>query len=239
VAESLLLGALCLVAASVQGFLGFGYGIVAMSTLTLFRGLEEASGVVNLTATLLSLSMLWSEHPRVLWRLVVRIAPSLLVGIALGLTALASLDRSLMVRLLGATVVAVAAWNLLSPRLSRRDSRPLDVAAGLVAGLLSGAFNTAGPPLVAHLYRRPEAPLDLVVTLQAIFLVSCIGRATMATAQGLIDAQIALQSLQAAPFVVTGALLGVAAARRTEAERFRRVAWFAFGALGVALLLSA
>jgi uncharacterized membrane protein YfcA len=237
--DLVFLCAVLLVAALVQGFLGFGFGIIAMSALTLSSDLVHASGIVNLTGILLAVAMLWREGRQVLWPLVLRIALPMMLGLFVGLFALQELDRATLVRLLGVTTVGIAIWNLASPTLRRRESLPLDIGVGMAAGLLSGAFNTGGPPLVLHLYRRPEAPIRLVVTLQAIFLTSGLMRGAMASAQGLIDSAIGFESLVAAPFVAAGALLGARAARRTDPLRFRRAAWLVLGALGTVLLVTA
>jgi uncharacterized membrane protein YfcA len=233
----LALTALVFGAGAVQGFLGFGYGLVVMSVMTLSRDLVHATAFVNLTALGLSLSMVWSEPRRVIWPLLLRILPAMFAGMAIGLVALREVERDVMVPLLGVLIVATAAWNLAQPRLHRQESWLLDLAFGGAAGVLSGAFNTGGPPLVVHLYRRPEPPLSLVVTLQAIFIGSGLGRVVMAGTQGLMPASSAWLALAALPAVVAGTLVGMAAARRTRPERFRRVAWLALGGLGVVLIV--
>jgi len=115
----------------------------------------------------------------------------------------------------------------------------LDLAFGGVAGVFSGAFNTGGPALVVHLYRRPESPMALVVTLQAIFIGSGVARGTMAGVQGLLPREAVLGALCALPCVIAGTLMGLWLSRRTKPERFRQAAWMALGVLGVVLLIGA
>ena len=225
-------------AAAVQGFFGFGYGIITMGVLTVQADLVHASGFVNLTALLLSIAMVVREHPRVLWPLVARVVPAMSVGIAVGLAALSGLPRDLLVGTLAVTIIAIAGWNVFGRPMPPRVSAPLDVGVGFVAGLFSGAFQTGGPPLVIHLYRRPEPPIALVVTLQMIFIASGVVRALLAGSQGLLLRSTAVEAAFAAPFVVAGTLVGLALSRRADPERFRRAAWLALGALGVALLAS-
>jgi uncharacterized membrane protein YfcA len=228
---------LVLVASAVQGFLGFGYGVIVMSVMTLSSDLVHATAFVNLSSLALSLAMVSREYRRILWKAVLWILPAMAAGIGVGLVALRRVDRELMVPLLGMLIVAIAIWNIVAPTLRRRDSRLLDLAFGGVAGVLSGAFNTGGPPLVVHLYRRPEAPITLVITLQAIFVGNGIVRAVMATAQDLMPLDAALQALYSLPVVVAGTLVGMAAANRTQPARFRRAAWLGLGCLGAALVL--
>ncbi|MDX1648839.1 MAG: sulfite exporter TauE/SafE family protein [Myxococcota bacterium] len=232
-----LLVAILAVAAVVQGFLGFGFGIVAMSGLTLSHDLLHAAGVVNLAGILVSSTVLWRLRAHVLWRPALRMLPAIVVGVAVGVTALRALDREVMVRVLGATIVVISGWNLWTPRLRRDESARADVALGLLGGLLAGAFNTGGPPLVAHLYRRPDPPDAVKATIQVLFLSMSTLRAPMAAAQGLLSGAMLRDALLAAVFVVAGILLGIRLAQRLHPDHARRAAWLGLGALGLALLL--
>jgi hypothetical protein len=227
-----------LLGALVQGFLGFGYGIVAMSGLTLAGDLVHAAGVVNLTDLLLTGSLALRMRKVVLWRVVGRVLPGALLGVLIGVTALGSLDREWMVRALGASIVAVALWNVTAPSLRTHEAPLWDGGVGLLAGLLSGAFNTGGPPLVAHLYRRREDPVALKATIQAAFLAMSLTRLPTAAAQGLVGQAVWRDALLAAPLVLVGAWCGTTLAGRVPAERMRSGAWAALGTLGVALLVS-
>lgn len=237
VADAALVVAILGVAAVVQGFLGFGFGIVAMSGLTLSHDLLHAAGVVNLAGMLVTSTVLWRLRAHVLWRPALRMLPAIVVGVVIGVTVLRALHGELMVRVLGGTIVAISAWNLWSPRLRHEESASADVVLGLLGGVLAGAFNTGGPPLVAHLYRRPDPPDAVKATIQVLFLAMSACRAPVATAQGLMTRAIVHDALLAAAVVVGGILLGIRLSRRLHADHFRRVSWLALGALGLALLV--
>jgi uncharacterized membrane protein YfcA len=144
-----------------------------------------------------------------------------------------------MVRALGVTVVLISAFNLLAPALRAPASRAADLAAGFVGGLLGGAFNTGGPPLVAHLYARHEPPDVTKGTIQALFLSISLTRLPVAMAQGLMAPVVWRDAALAAPFVIGGFFVGLVLGRRLGAEHFRRVSWIGLGTLGLALLASA
>ena len=232
------LAGIVFVASAVQAFFGFGFGIIVMGVLTLSWDLVHASAFANVTSLLMCGTMLVREHPRVLWGVVARTLPAMGVGIAVGLVALSELPRELIVGALAATITGIATWNVISPSLATRVSAPLDVTVGFLAGLTTGAFQVGGPPLVVHLYRRPEAPLTLVVTLQAIFVGSALMRGVLAGSQGLLAREHIEQALVMLPVIVVGTLLGLAVSKRTDPTRFRRAAWVALGILGATLFAS-
>ncbi len=234
----LLLALVVAVAAALQGFLGFGFGILAMSGLALTQDVVHASGVVNLAGLLSTSAGVFRLRHAVIWPVVRRILPSLIAGVVLGVTALRSLDGELLLRLLGISIVAIAAWNLWTPRLATSDSRSVDLAVGLFSGTLGGAFNTGGPPLIAHLYRRPDSPDALRATLQTLFIAIGCTRIVAAAAQGLFTREVLRDSAIAVPAVGIGLLIGLALGRRVSPARFRRASWAALGALGMVLVFS-
>jgi uncharacterized membrane protein YfcA len=231
--------AILLAAALIQGFFGFGFGIVAMSGLTLTQDLVHAAGVVNITGILSISWVAFQLRQHLLRRLALRMLPPMLVGVLVGVTALRHIERDLMVSILGVSVLGISVWNLARPHLRPNESPRLDRAVALLGGLLGGAFNTGGPPIIIHLYRRPENPEALKATILWLFLAISLSRLPMAAAQGLIDESIWADAALAAPAVVAGVVIGVALARRIHPDRFRRACWIALGLLGIVLLVGA
>jgi uncharacterized membrane protein YfcA len=224
--------------ALIQGFLGFGFAIVAMAGLTLSRDLLHAAGVVNLTGILVAASVLTALRREVLWRPALRMIPGVLVGVVLGVSALGALDREFMVRTLGVTIIAISLWNLRTPPPQRGEAPIWDGVTGLLGGLLGGAFNTGGPAIVAHLYRRPDPPPAIKATNQLIFLTMGLARLPTATAQGQMTSSLWIEAAVMTPLLVAGLLIGIWLGRRVSPGQFRRVSWLALGAMGGALIFS-
>jgi uncharacterized membrane protein YfcA len=224
--------------ALIQGFLGFGFAIVAMAGLTLSRDLLHAAGVVNLTGILAAASVLIALRREVLWRPALRMIPGVLVGVVLGVSALGALDRDFMVRTLGVTIIAISLWNLRTPTPRAGEAPIWDGFAGLLGGLLGGAFNTGGPAIVAHLYRRPDSPQAVKATNQLIFLTMGLARLPTATAQGQMTSSIWIEAAIMVPILMAGLLLGIRLGRRVSPTQFRRVSWLALAAMGAALVFS-
>lgn len=237
--ELLLAISVLAAAAAVQGFLGFGFGMAAMTGLTFTHDIVHASGVVNLTGGVLTSMMVWQLRDHVDWRTVRRIVPSLLCGVALGVFALGNVDREWMVRILGATIVGISLWNLAAPSLQEHASLTADLAAGFLGGVLGGAFNTGGPPLIAHLYRREAEPIALKATIQCMFLGISFSRAPIAAASGLMGGGVWRDALIALPLALVALWAGHSLSHRLSPERFRRIAWIGLGVLGALLFLRA
>ena len=227
------------VGATLQSFLGFGYGIVAMGVLAVTVGIVHASGVVNITAFIQVGWVAWALRQQIRWHYVVRLLPGMVVGLGLGLLTLKNADPTLLIRALGVTIVGIAIFNLATRQRHGEGSPFWDFVVGFSSGAIGGAFNTGGPPIVAYLYQRADPPEALKATVQMTFLSFTILRLISASAVGLIDGAIVRTALLAAPVVLAGAVTGLALARRVSADRFRTLSWIALGLMGAALAIRA
>ena len=133
--DALLSLAILLVAALVQGFFGFGFGILAMGGLTLSQDLIHASGLVNITAVVVMVWLTFQLRHHILRRLTFRMLAPVLLGVFLGVIALGRVERDLMVSILGATIVARHAGEMIS-----------EITLAMVAGLgLAKVFEVIHP----------------------------------------------------------------------------------------------
>ncbi len=233
--DALATSLIVLFASFIAGFFGFGFGIVATAGLSLSMDLVHAANVVNIASPFVTASLFWQLRAHVAWRSVRRIAPWLVAGVFAGVFALATIDGSLLVRILGVFVVAVSLWNLSAKPLRVPESTAGDAIAGGLSGLFGGAFNSGGPPLIAYVYSRPGTPEELKATLQALFLCSTFARMAIASAQGVMTAGVLWEAALATPFAICGQYAGNMLSARLSGERFRRAAWLGLLALGLVL----
>jgi len=222
----------------VNGFLGFGAGILAMAFMTLSHDVLHAAGLVNVAGLFATTVMAWMLRKHICWREVRAMLPTGLLGVFVGVYLLGSIDGEAMTRVLGATVILIALVYLFKSTPPRIHGRGWGASAGFVGGMLQGAMNVGGPPVVAYVYGRPDPPDVAKATTQCIFLAFGTARALSAYSQGMLTEAIAWDFLAAAPASVVGLVVGMRLSQRLSPERFRRVAWVAFGLLGACLMLT-
>jgi uncharacterized membrane protein YfcA len=224
-------------AALVEGFLGFGFGIVAMGLLTLTKNVLFATALVNIMAFCVALSILWPLRRKVKWRLIGPLLVFGLAGMFAGVEIVTSFNPLIMRRVLGVTIVIFAAWSFMDTRQGHL-ARWWSIPAGLASGVLHGAFNTGGPPLIAYIYRHPFSPDHLKGTIQLLFVLLNLSRIPVLYSKGLFTDQILICDAIALPFVVPMTWLGIKLARKISAQRFRKMAWTAFAVMGLWLAIA-
>jgi len=149
---------------------GFGDALIAMPLLAMTVGMQIATPLVALIASTIAMTILlrsWrSVNVESAWRLVV----SSLVGIPIGLVFLKGTYEGIITTLLALLIVSFSLYNLLKPKLlALADDKPA-YAFGLLAGILGGAYNTNGPPVVIYGTLRRWPAESFRATLQGYFL---------------------------------------------------------------------
>jgi uncharacterized membrane protein YfcA len=225
-------------AALAQGFLGFGYGILAVGGLSLLQDLEWSASVVNVTGLVTTTGLVLALARHADWRLVLRLAPGIGIGIVAGVYLLGSLDTRPLKLMLGVSITAIAAWNLSTWRPTGHPPAWYDGPVSLVSGVFTGLFNMGAPPLIAHVYRRDETPDALRATVQLTLLISVVVRLGTAFGNGMLTTDVWRASAIGVIASVFGAALGLFLGRRISAARFQRATWCALALFGVGIAFS-
>lgn len=229
--------ALLFCATLVHAALGFGTALVAMPPAVLLLGLERAIPLVGLVVVVtitVQLARRWREVDlHAAWRLVLASA----LGIPCGLVLLEIAPERLVRALLGAALVGYSLWQLLRPALPLIERNALVYPFGFLAGVLGGAFNTNGPPVVLYGALRQWAPDAFRATLQGYFLPTAVLICAGHAAAGLWTAEVFVLFGLALPGVLAANWLGPRIAARIPAERFTRLLYGVLLVLGVLLFL--
>ena len=226
------------VAALVQGMVGFGGALIAMPLLTGLLGIKVAApafalaGMVNGTLNTLR----WREHVTI--RDVIPITIPALLSIPIGVWLLTRVDAETVTRVLGAVLIAYAVYGLVGRTLPVLVHRGWAVVVGVASGILSGAFNTGGPPVVAYADAQRWAPDRFRGNLQLYFLVTGL----LVVISHIVAGNYARDVLQVAaitlPALLLGRWVGVRLVDVLSPVAFRRAVMVLLLLLGAQLLVT-
>ena len=143
-------------ASVVQGVAGFGFGIVTISMIPLVLGFRDSISLMTLLMVAVSIMMFFRTRREFNWKDCKNIIPGLVLGVPIGVYIVVVVDEALILKIFGVINIIIGLHYLLYNR--RKGKAIPEVFAfpvGLSGGLLAGAFNMGGPPLIAYLYSRP------------------------------------------------------------------------------------
>lgn len=212
--------AIMFVSSLVRGLSGFGNALVAMPLLALVIPVPVATPVVALTATLMAAVMLvksWREVDfKSVWQLILPAS----LGTPLGLWFLKGAHEAVVQITLAAVIGAFSVYSLFNPHSRHIRGGLSTAAAGLSAGVLGGAYNTNGPPIVIYGALRGWPPERFKATLQGFFLPAGVVIIAGHWLAGLWTSDTLKYTLLSIPTVAVGLAASYLLAPRIPRERF-------------------
>lgn len=161
-------------AAFTQSLVGFGLGLISMALLPGIIGLRVASPLMAVVGIVIECITLARFRQDFNLRSVGRLIMASVVGVPFGIFLLRNVDEHLILRLLGAVILGYALYGLFNFRLPEIQHPRWAYGFGFLAGILSGAYNTSGPPIVIYGSCRHWPPAEFKSNLQGFFLVNSI-----------------------------------------------------------------
>jgi uncharacterized protein len=154
----------------IRSAVGFGDALIAMPLLAMALGMQTATPLVAFAASTIAITILiknWrSVDIRSAWRLILLS----LIGIPFGLALLRVAPEYMVKAILGVLLILYGLYSLITPNLPVIRNEKLAYIFGFVAGVLGGAYNTNGPPIVMYGLLRRWPPENFRATLQCYFL---------------------------------------------------------------------
>lgn len=189
-----------------QAVSGFGFAVVAVPLLAFF--VDTSAAVVGITAqsTLLTIGAAYRYRLDVDWKTTTRFSIAAVLGMPLGLLALASLESSTLALVVACAVMVFATLTLLSVKFGSHPR--YTYGAGLTGGAFLTSIGMNGPPFIFALQGLNFAPLRMRATLQASFAIqdvlAMIGFAIIAQ----VSAQTGVIVLGGIPGLILGWTVG-------------------------------
>ena len=235
--EPLLLFLVALLAAFTQSLTGFGSALVSMAVLPGLIGIRTAAPLVALITVTIDGVLLARYRQALNLRAIWRLVAALVLGVPLGILVLRRVEERFVLAILGAVIAGYALYALLSPRLPRLEHPAWAYGFGFLAGVLGGAYNTSGPPVVIFGNCQRWPPSEFKGNLQGFFLVNdLLVIAGHALSQNLTPL-VLRDYLIVLPALIVGLFIGGRLDRRLDPALFRKVVLVLLVVMGLRLLL--
>ncbi len=143
-----------------------------MSVMPFFMGVKQAA-VLSTTFSLLATIATFVRHVRdYKWRQGATFVAMVCVGVPLGVYFLERSSERLLIKALGALMLAYALREFLLRHRTQKFPAMWTMPLGLFSGAMSGAFNLGGVPSAAYAYAQPWSRGQIMAFLQVIITLS-------------------------------------------------------------------
>lgn len=221
-----------------QSLSGFGSALVAMALLPPVIGLSLATPLVALVMITIEVVLLLRYRQALNIRAVWRIVLAALIGIPLGISFLIRLDGGLVLSALGVVIAAYALYALFDIRLPALIHPAWAYGFGFLAGLLGGAYNTSGPPVILYGNCRRWGAAEFKSNLQGFFVVTSLFVVLSHAWNRNLTGEVWRYYLLTLPAMALGVMLGTSLDTRLNPITFRRIVLVLLLGMGIRLIFA-
>jgi uncharacterized membrane protein YfcA len=229
--------AVVFISSLVRTVFGFGNALVAMPLLALAGlGMKTATPLVALVSFVLGIAILLQSWKNIDMKSTWRLLAATALGIPIGTMIVKSAFEDIGEIALALLIIAYSAYSLSKPRLIKLENDWFAFPFGFAAGVLGGAYNSNGPPVVIYGALRRWNPEELRATLQGYFLPSSVIIVAGHGIGGLWNAQIFNYFLFSLPAAALAIVIGRRLHRHIPPGHFDRLINVALLCIGLLLL---
>jgi uncharacterized membrane protein YfcA len=224
-------------AAIVRGYSGFGFSLLAVTSLSLMLTPAEVVPSIFLLEIAASLHLLPGIWKDIHWRSLGPLAIGCLVATPFGVWLLANVPAAPMQVALGIFVLVATALLYRGFALQTMPGLAGSTAVGAASGLANGAFGTGGPPVILFYFASPAGNIAGRASVIAYFLFTDVVGLAFMSRQDLVTWPAALRALVFLPALLVGVWIGSRSFRSADPAVFRKYVLALLAIL--ALLISA
>lgn len=232
----LLIGGILFLSAFTQGLSGFGVALVSMALLPSLIGIKESIALVALVAFVVDFGVLLRYWRSLQFGKVFPLILASLIGVPVGIFLLRRADEGLALAILGIILAGYALYALSGLRLPELKGKAWAYSAGFIGGLLGGAYNTPGPPIIMYASCKKWTPDVFKGNLQTFFLQNSIIVLVGHWISGSFTADILSLFWRGLPWLLAGIFTGLAMDRWVNPELFRKIVLVLLVVMGVRLI---
>jgi hypothetical protein len=211
------------IAALARGFSGFGGALIFVPLASAAIGPQAAAPILLVIDGIAQLALLKNAWRQANRREVGIMALGALVGIPLGAGILSYVGATHLRWAIAALTVAMLALLISGWRYHGKPTTPTTIGVGFAAGILSGAVQAAGPPVVAYWLGGSNSALIVRANIILFFFCTSVVAAISYLAAGLLGLDVLLLASLAIPGYALGMFLGTRMFRLASERMFRRI----------------
>lgn len=220
----------------IRSTFGFGDALVAMPLLVMIVNVQLAAPLMALLAWCMALFILIKNRKTVNFKMSWKLVVAALIGVPVGLLYLTHINETVVSIVLAIFIMAFALFRLSRASIKMKTPSWLVVVVGFLSGILGGAYNTNGPPVIMLLSAQNWSPKVFRATLQSYFFFVGTGVVAGHIFWGNVSSQVLKYFLSALPALIIAFFLGEYWFGKFKSDKFYKWVYFLLFFIGMALM---
>lgn len=234
--EYIIVLAIILFSTTLRATFGFGDALIAMPLLTLVIGIKTAAPLSAFISLIAAFWIVLQNRKSLRITGLKKIIISTIIGIPIGLIFLKDANDSLVKSILALTLITFSLFNLFNPKLFELKTDKLSFIFGLFSGILGGAYNSNGPPIIIYGTLRRWKPEQFRALLQGIFLPTNLFIIIGQGIAGLWTQKVGTLLLFSLPIAIPSIYVGNKLNKQIPHKKFAKLIYFLLLLIGLTLL---
>ncbi len=217
--------AIAILSGAVRGFSGFGSALIYVPLMSAVYGPKIGAVTFLLVDFVTGLAFVYSAVRQANWREVIPIAVFAIAAAQFGTLVLQYAEPTTLRWLISAVVLIIVPVLASGWRYTGQPHFLITVAVGVVAGLLGGAVQISGPPVLIYWLGSPQGIGAVRANFIAYFFLFAIGLVVTYYYQGLLTAEVIALTVLFAPLHILAMWGGTKLFHLASEKTYRRVAY--------------
>ncbi len=233
----LLILAILFLATFIKSVLGFGESLLAIPLLTMVVGIQLAATLVSLIVAGVTVLMILRNWRTIDIRATWQLTLSAIIGVPIGVWILKVIPERPITLVLGIILMLVGLYYLFRPQFQAIQGTPITIIFGLMSGILGGAYNMAGAPIIVYGAMQRWQSEDFRGTLQSYFIVVSLVILLNYAISGLLTSQVIQIAIISLPIMLLSFALGTYLAEHLPRQVFEKMLYVMLILLGLNLII--
>ncbi len=237
--EIILITAIIFLSSFVRSIFGFADALIAMPLLLLVTDISLASPLVALFSSLIAIGIILKDIKNIKAIFDLPMLAAILIFIPIGNYLASSISEALINVTLALTLIAFALFKLFYKNtLKLHINSFTKYIIAVISGLLGGAYNVNGPPIVIYGTVSSWSPSEFRARLQGFFLPTNLVICITHYANGLWTVNLFQTFSICLPVVLIAFTLGTYVNKKIRVETFNVAVYYLLLILGIYLIIN-
>lgn len=235
--EIILIGLIIFLAAFNQGLTGFGFALTSIPLLSMVVGIKEAIPLAALCGFVVNIYLTIQLKSHIDFSDIKFLILGSVMGIPLGVFFLSEADENLILKLLALVILLFVLINIAPFIKPFKLTNKWGIFFGFFSGMLGGAFNTNGPPILIYFYLKDWDKFKQKASITGFFIVTSTLIVSSHAISGFTTQLVITHAAYALPFLVTGLLLGSFTFPKISSKLYRKLILLFLTTMSLVLLI--
>ena len=221
-----------------RAIFGFGDALIAMPLLVLLIPVTTATPLIAIISLIIAVSIIYKDWKLINLGKVKYLIIYTILGIPLGLLYLDKANESMVKIVLGIMLILFSLFQLFSKGVFKLKTEKLSWLFGFISGVLGGAYNTNGPPIIIYGSLRDWEPKEFRAILQSVFIPTNMFIVAGHGIAGFWSSEVFELLLYCSPIILFSVLIGNKIHSKIPQKNFDSIVYLSLIAISVFLIVN-